>query len=434
MMRVSVATSFLCTLLLSIGFADRAALATGFQDRAGSPDWLATAFAGLAAQPHGASTSWSNPAAMTLLDRNVLDLAGTLIAPSTRPSVVNTVAGHPVLGTDGGNAGETGFVPGTAMVWNVSNDFRIGGSVESPFGQRLSYPTDFVGRYQALTSSVTDLELGLAVAYRINEYLSIGGGPIIDYFAARLTSAINIGPSSALTGDPSADVHGSSFSAGYHFGLMVQPNAETRIGVDYRSRIKQKIDGTQDIGIPAALAMLSPATAGFLNKANGPAHTSVTLPDVLTLSAAWDITPEWTALATAEWTDWALLQQLTINTAGGSTTLPLQFHSTWLTSVGANYRPAWAPAVKLQAGVGFDQSPAKNSNRTPRLPGGDGVLLSVGASYAATSSLTLQAAYLHEFGVGSSGIGFSSSPSAGTLTGNYSNHTDVFSAGLVWSF
>jgi long-chain fatty acid transport protein len=433
-MRRSVAISLLCTLWFSIGSTDRAARASGFQDRTGSPDWLATAFAGLAAQPYGASTSWSNPAAMTLLNQNVLDLNGSLIVPSTRPSTVNTVAGRPVLGTDGGNAGETAFVPGTATVWNVSSDFKIGGSLESPFGQRLSYPTDFVGRYQALTSSVTDLELGLAAAYRINKYLSIGGGLIVDYFAARLTSAINTGPTSALTGDPTADVHGTSFSGGYHFGLLVQPTAETRIGVDYRSRIKQTIDGTQEIGIPPALAILSPATASLLNRGNGPAHTSVTLPDILTLSGAWDITPEWTALITAQWTDWALLQKFTISTAGGSTTLPIQFHSTWLGSAGVNYRPAWAPAVKLQAGVGFDQSPAKNSNRTPRLPGSDGVLLSVGASYAATPSLKLQAAYLHIFGVGSNGIAFSSSPSAGTLTGSYSNHADVISAGMVWSF
>jgi len=259
MIRVSVATWLLSTLFLSIASIDLTAMASGFQDRSGSPDWLATAFAGLAAQPYGASTSWSNPAAMTLLTGNILDLNGTVIVPSTRASVVNTVAESPVSGTDGGNAGETGFVPGTALVWNISNDFKIGGSVESPFGQRLSYPADFVGRYQALTLSVTDLELGLAAAYRINNYLSIGGGPIIDYFAARLTSAINIGPASAITGDPVADVHGRSFSAGYHLGLLVQPNAETRIGIDYRSRIKQIINGTQAIGIPPALAMLSPA-------------------------------------------------------------------------------------------------------------------------------------------------------------------------------
>jgi long-chain fatty acid transport protein len=372
---------------------------------------------------------------MILLDRNVLDLSGTIIVPSTQFSGVNTVAGRPTLGVDGRNAGETGLVPGTALVWNLSPDFKIGTSLESPFGQRLSYPTTFVGRYQALTSSVTDIEFGLVAAYRINQYLSVGGGPIIDYFESRLTSAINVGPLSALTGDPSADVHGSSVSAGYHFGLMVQPTAEIRIGVDYRSRIRQTIDGTQQISIPPLLAMLSPSAAGLLSTGNGPANTSLTLPDILTISGAWDIAPEWTALVTAQWTDWALLQQLTISTANGrSTTLPLQFHSTWLGSVGANYRPAWAKGLKLQAGIGFDQSPAKNSDRTPRLPGSDAVLLSFGVSYPFTPSMTLRAAYLHAFSVGSNGIGFSSSPSAGTLTGNYSSQANVVSVGLTSAF
>ena len=39
----------------------------GFQVRAGSPDWTANAFAGMAAKGYDASTAWSNPAAMTLL-------------------------------------------------------------------------------------------------------------------------------------------------------------------------------------------------------------------------------------------------------------------------------------------------------------------------------------------------------------------------------
>jgi long-chain fatty acid transport protein len=433
--KLSIATGSILISLCCLGSADRPAMASGFQDRAGSPDWTANAFAGLAAKGYDASTAWSNPAAMTLLSENVLDVGANIIIPSIHFAGVNTVAGSLISGSNGGNGGEPGLAPSGAFVWNASQEFKIGASLEAPFGQRLSYQTNFVGRYQALVSSVTDVELGLSAAYRINEHFSIGGGPIVDYFQARLTSAINTGPTAAFTGDPVADVHGNNLSAGYHLGALIEFNKDTRIGIDYRSRITHPINGSQDISVPPALAALSPATARLLMSGNGPANTRITVPDILTLSGLWDITPEWSALMTAQWTDWSLLQEVNIRSVNGTTTsLPLSLHSTWLGSVGANYRPAWAPGVMLQGGLGFDQSPATNSNRTPRLPGGDGILLAFGVAYAFTPNLKLQAAYLHEFGVGSNRITYSASSRAGILTGAYTNRADVISFGMSWSF
>src|SRR5262249_28602638 len=155
----------------------------------GSPDWIANAFAGMAAKGYDASTAWSNPAAMTLLPDN--ELAGGLngIVPYTRFAGENLVGSLPTPGVSGGNAATAGAAASLAGVWSVSPDFKLGFSLEDPFGQRQSYPFDWVGRYQALVSSVTDIELGLVTAYRINEHISLGVGPIVDYFQARLTNA-----------------------------------------------------------------------------------------------------------------------------------------------------------------------------------------------------------------------------------------------------
>ena len=47
---------------------------------------------------------------------------------------------------------------------------------------------------------------------------------------------------------------------------------------------------------------------------------------------------------------------------------------------------------------------------------------------------SLQAAFLHEFGVGASGINYSSSPSAGTLIGSYSTSASLIGVGLNLRF
>jgi long-chain fatty acid transport protein len=308
--------------------------------------------------------------------------------------------------------------------------------LESPFGQRLSYPFDFVGRYQSLVSSVTDIELGMVAAYRINEHISIGGGPIVDYFQTRLTSAINTGPTAALTGDPIADVHhAQDWSAGYHLGALYEFDSGLRTGIDYRSRIREQLEGEQSVSIPPLLAALSPPVAAQLAAANTNVHTSVTLPDVLTVSGVWDVSPEWSGLATLQWTDWSLLQQVSIiGVNGQTTTLPLQLRSTWLGSVGTNYRPGPIPGLMLQAGLGFDESVATDSTRTPRLPARSNIILGLGFTYEILPNASLQAAFLHEFGVGQNAISYSASPSAGVLIGSYDTSVTVISLGVNWRF
>jgi long-chain fatty acid transport protein len=411
------------------------AAAAGFQVRAGSPDWAANAFAGMAAKGYDASTAWSNPAAMTLLRDN--ELAGGLnaIVPMTQFTGENLVGSLPTPGVGGGNAATAGVAASLAGVWSASQDLKFGFSLEDPFGQRLSYPFDFVGRYQALVSSVTDIELGLVTAYRINEHISIGAGPIVDYFQARLTNAINIGPAAALTGDPTADLHAHNWSSGYHLGALLEFDSQLRVGIDYRSRISVQLNGEQHISIPPLLATLSPSTAGLLNAANTRARTSVTLPDVLTVSGVWDVSPEWSALVTLQWTDWSLLQQLSITAANGqTTTLPLRLRNTWLGSLGANYRPATIPGLMLQAGLGFDESTGTDSTRSPRLPGRDLIVLGLGFTYEILPDASLQAAFLHEFGVGANGISYSSSPSAGVLIGSYNTSVNLVAIGLNLRF
>lgn len=409
--------------------------ATGFQLRTGSPDWTANAFAGMAAKGYDAGTAWTNPAGMTLLDHNEIDAGLNGLFPSARFSGQNLLGPAPVAGTQGGNIAGFGLTPGLEGVWNYAPQLKFGLAVEAPFGLRSVYPADFVGRYQANVSSLSDIEVGLAAAYRVNQHLSLGAGPIFDAFQTRLTSAINTGRTAALTGDPAIDIHGSDWAIGYHLGVLVEANPHVRFGLDYRSRINEDVSGAQSVFIPSLLARLSPATAAMLAAANTSATATTKLPDVLTLSAYADLTDEWSLLATAQWTHWSLLQQLNVIGANGQTEgLAIRFHSTWFGSLGANYRPRWAPRVMFQTGVGYDQSPADDTTRSPRIPTRADIPLGIGLTYAVLPNASLQLAYLHEWGVGNSGVNFSSAPTAGRLVGSYATHADVVSIGAKVTF
>ena len=411
------------------------AWAGGFQSRSGSPDWAANAFAGMAAKGYDASTAWSNPAAMTRLSHSEIDQGINLVLATVGFSGQDRVGGTAISGSQGGNAGEPVVIPVLEAVWRVNRDLSFGIASEAPFGQRTAWPGDFVGRYQALVSSITDLEIGVAAAYRITPTLSIGGGPIFDRFTARLTSALNTGPLGAIAGDPVFSMDGSDWAFGYHLGLLWEPAPAFRLGIDYRSRITEAVHGTQQVTIPAGITALSPATAAVLGTLDQGASTQVTVPDVLTVSTVWQVTPGFAALATVQWTDWSLLQTLSVAGSQGATSaLPLHLRDSWLGTVGANWRPTAAPRLLLQGGVGYERGPVPDASRTPRLPGLDVVLVGLGATYAVTPKIRLQASYLHEFGLAGATNSFSATPSAGVLTGSYRTQADVISVGMAWQF
>ena len=409
--------------------------AAGFGLREGSADWMANAFAGDTAKAYDASTVWSNPAGMVRLQRSEFDASLDIIFASGAFGGANFVG--PGAITTGGNGGdflESVLTAGMYGVWSVTPDFKLGFASGSPFGQRVSYPTNFVGRYQSLTSSISDVQFAVAGAYRINDQWSIGGGPVIDVLSARLTQAINTGPLAAVAGDPVGDLHGTDVGVGFNIGFLYQATPDLRFGVDYRSRIQHNISGTQSVTIPPLTALLSPATAGFLRAQNSPAGTKITLPDSLSGGVYWQVNPKLALLADIAWTDWGLLKTINVVPTGPGaqpSSLTENWHSTVSISVGANYQ--MTEKLLLQGGFGWDQSPVTQTNRTSRIPDSDRYLFGIGAQYDVMTNVTLQVAYAHIF-FDKAQISNAASATSGLLSGTYTAAADTLAFGVKVKF
>jgi len=416
------------------------AQASGFGLREGAADWLGNATAGDSAKGYDASTVWTNPAGMALLENDEIDGAVSYIEPSAKFTGSNTdpLTGGNVSGVDGGNAVAPAASGATFGVLDLGPDWRVGFSITAPYGNRTSYDSNFVGRYQSLVSAITDIDLGLAVSYKVNDQLSIGGGPNIDYFDARLTQNVNVPVLSALTGqDPVADVHGNSIGIGYNVGVMYQFDADTRIGVDYRSRIRHNITGEQKITVPGIYSELSPAAVALLNAASSAATTSVTLPDNLDVGIYHQVNPRLAVLGSVEWTDWSLLKTLNITPTNGSagTVISERWRNTWFAAIGANYM--LLDKLMLQTGFAYDESPVTDSNRTTRIPDADHYDIGFGAQYQLRPNMNVQLAYLHVFTPGGT-INTTASAGgltpSGTLTGSYSASDNSVTLGVVTKF
>lgn len=415
------------------------AFASGYALREGSADWLGNAFVGGEAKAYDAGTAWSNPAGMTRLDQDEIDQSINYIAPAVKFQGTNTnpATGGNVSGTVGKNNIQSGIDAAGSGVFVLSPNWRFGVALGGPFGNRMAYPSDFVGRYQSLVSSVTDLNLGLSLAYKVNDHLSIGGGPNIDYFVARLTQALNIPVLSAATGqDPTTNLYGNQFGAGYNLGALYQLDDDTRIGIDYRSRIHHNLTPEVTVSVPGIYSVLSPATAAALNAGSGEAKVSITLPDNLSTGIYHQISPQWAVMASLQWTDWSLFNSLNVEPVNGQPALrlPMRFHNTWFAGVGTNYQPI--DKLTLQGGFSYDQSPVDNSNRTTRLPDASHYVLGAGAKYQVTRNTTLDVAYAHIFTPGGTINNAAPSPTglAGVISGTYKVSGDTLAIGVATKF
>jgi long-chain fatty acid transport protein len=100
-------------------------------------------------------------------------------------------------------------------------------------------------------------------------------------------------------------------------------------------------------------------------------------------------------------------------------------------SVGANYQVT--KALMLQSGIGFDESPVTDSNRTSRIPDSNRYVIALGAQYEVLPNVTLQAAYAHVF-FASAPIRSQEAINAGTLVGKYENAANTASVGVKVRF
>jgi long-chain fatty acid transport protein len=406
-----------------------------YQLGTGDPDWLANAFAGTAAKAYDAGSAWNNPAGMTLIQGNEIDSGLNYFDPGIRFSGEDVVNGVAVRGYQGGDAAPSAVTAGSETVISLSRDLKLGVAVEAPFGLRTSYPSSFVGRYQSLVSAIEDLQFAPSLAYQVTPQLSVGGGPAVSYFRARLSQAIDTTIYDRTAGDPTLDIRGDDIKVGYNIGALYQFTPSLRLGVDYHSRIGQNVVGKQQATVPTSLTTQVPFVAAVVDALNQDVSTQIALPDYLTISGYYDVTQEWAVMATAQWTDWSLIKTLTINTPTSEEATPINYRNTWLGSVGANYRPAWFPKLMLQTGVLYDEGAVTNVTRGPRVPDEDRIGISGGFTYQITPKLAFRASYLHEFATGGNNIDYSDNfPGAGSLIGTYADNADVVSAGIKMNF
>ena len=423
-----IPTMFAGITALFFGLAGTA-YAAGFALNEQSGSGVGVAFAGAAASGEDASTVFYNPAAMVRISGTLLSVGVHGVMPdltfNNQGSFTGPAGGPfvPLTGGNGGGAAKGVVVPNFYLVTDISPNIKYGFGVSAPFGLATEYNGDWVGRYQALKSTIQTYNLNPSLAYKVNDILSFGAGFNAQYINGQFSKAIDFGllsggvPQSA---DGSVEASGNSWAYGYNLGTLFRFPTATRVGIAYRSTVHQTLVGSASYSnVPAALS----ADPRF---ANNKMTAAITLPDSISLSAVQEIGDKWELLSDVTFTRWSYFNQLAFVSANGQISVtPENWRNTFRGSLGASYR--YSDRLKLRAGGGFDQSPVRDGFRTAAIPDSHRKILAAGLNYKYSKADSLDFAYQHLF-FNNAGIANNQLASgAGFLIGTYNVDANILS-------
>lgn len=372
--------------LLAVGVAGASGIAAGagFALNEQSISAMGTSFAGRSSSASDATTLYGNPAGMALLDRAQASGGLAVIHASSRidSASANSPFGTEVQGSNKGDMVPFTGVPMGFYVRPLDERWHAGVGIYVPFGMITDYERGFQGRYFGDYSEVRVITLQPTLSYKVNERLSLGFGPTLNRVDGRLETAVFTGTAT----DGRIIIKGDDTAVGYNLGALLQVTPATRLGVTYHSMVDYRLEGRVQVrNLPRPL------------NGNYPATLDLRTPEMIDLSVTHQLDPRWTLHAGAAWTRWSRLQTIKPVSAFPSAIEEKQhWNDSWAYAFGATLQ--LNPRLQLRSGIAFDQSPTNNIERSPRIPSGDRVAVSLGLGWQLSeqTSVDLAWSYLRE--------------------------------------
>ena len=461
---------------------------------------LGLSFAGGAAQAEDASTLFFNPAGLARLEQGELQFGLHAIIPSAeftnRGSRYNLPGtpfdGLPVTGNNGGNGGVNHILGNLYLTQPVfrspkCGDLTVGVGLTSPFGLETDYDPAWVGRYAALRTKLTTIDIQPTVSYRIDR-LSFGAGLDVQRASARLSQTIDFGlaaqsplaqfyaalpailtargvPAAAIPGtiaatrqaytnagfvpgglDGVSEITGDDWSVGFTLGALFEyrkGDDETgflqdgRIGFSYRSAIDHTLEGDAAFrrvplitaaGAPVQFPTPTAFQDIFFNQG---ASASLDLPDIFHFSIYQRFARQFAIMGDVAWTRWSRLQDVPIVFANaGTPTNVLNINYQDATRYAVGFEWYACKNLTLRTGAAYDETPIRSPEfRTPRIPDNNRYFLSAGARWSPKSWMDIDVGYAHLF-VNDPSSNFTDSQGH-ALIGTYEAQVDIVSASVT---
>jgi long-chain fatty acid transport protein len=359
--------------LVAIMAAMPRADAGGFAVREQSATAQGLSFAGAGAGSGGVSSIFWNPATVTMKPGWNSEWHFSAILGQND---ITPLPPTPTIGFGpSGDIAQDAIVPASYKSYQVNEWLWLGLSSTSPYGLVTKPNDNWAGQVYSRSSKIFTFNVNPIVGVKVTDWLSIGGGPMLEYFDVRLKNALAVAP-----GAPNLILEGDDTNFGFTAGVNLTPLPGTSIGLGFRSSIHHRLEG--EVTRPGAVI---------------PIVAKINTPETLTFGISQRVTPDLTLHGGVEWTNWSRVKEPAIVGPFDQTigSLPLHYEDGYFYSIGAEYQltPQWA----VRAGLAYEESPITDATRGTRLPDNNRIWASLGASYRWNEKLSFDLAYTHIF-------------------------------------
>lgn len=372
--------------ILAIIFIPFSVRAGGFWIVSQSNDALALAEAGVAATAEDATTNYYNPAGLVRVQHIQGIISPNFVTAVTKFRGSVTTPEIPFIGskTLNGRArtSVSGILPPAYLAIPLAKRLVFGFGITEPYGLASDYNYNSVLRYESYYSEIISFNFNPNLAFAITPQLSVGIGIVEQYVSLKELRKIFLGPNP----EGKADTHMEGWSRGMTAGVLWMPSEETRLGLSYRSGIRQSLTGSADVAI-------------FDQKFNLPIHSRFPTPGDIMFSVVHKLDEHWEILASVFYELWHQFDaiKVSVNSPIGKVEVvsPQNFKDSLDYALGFKYRDGLKWVYK--AGINFIGSPTPGANHMPLIPGGNLISPGIGIEYNATKKAIVAAAYTHAF-------------------------------------
>ena len=377
-------------VLLVLVFSATSAMAGGFRLPEAGAKAMGMGFA-FTAQADDPSAIYFNPAGITQLQGSNIKGGITYVKENG-----GTFSGTTPRGSGTETQKDLNFFIPNLFFTKGSKDFAYGVGVFSPFGLGQEYqdPANSLFRNQITKINLMTVVVNPTVAWKINEFVSVGAG--IDYMYG--TAVLEKTPVNAGLGGNlyNSKLEGSGDAWGYNFGILVTPSKDVKVGFSYRSPFALNIpDG--DVEIRNINAATSAAFFGSATSFDTKGSATINMPATATLGVAY-IMNKLTLEADADWTFWHSFKTLDVTLKDQrspvlvNTVSPKNWKDVVAFYLGAEYRVTDPLALRL--GFRYDPTPVPATTMGPELPDSNKMYYSAGAGYK-FKNWTFDLAYMY---------------------------------------
>lgn len=386
---------------------------------------------GEAAALEDAGTNWYNSAGNVYIPQqsaiSVIDVYAPTVftGNSSAPSSVSPLFNYNASGS--ASSHPNSVIPAIHYNHPIQDRFAFGISIVPAWGFKEDYGFDSILRYDLTSVYTKTIDVAPSLSMKLNEHWSFGLGPDFNYFSVQSESNVRTEP--LTTGDSIQRFTAQQWKTGWHAGVLYRLNDQTRIGLNYRSKIIMDLEGYSDFALRNIQGFESDQFA-----------LRIPLPANTTLSAYHEVTKRLAILATVAYDEWGVLKAYHAKNIIQppplpglppvllDVSIPQNMTNAWNYSLGSHYKlnDQWM----LRGSIKYEETPTNDQDRDINFPDGPKWGFHIGSRYQMTKKIAIDLIYGHAF-VAQVPIDAVNPVSLSHVNGHQRTHIDLFGGQIV---